>query len=93
MVVHVVLFKFPTSSDAEEARGRLLAMKGRIVGLVDVEAGLDFTRSPRSFDLALITRHDSREALTAYETDPVHVEAATFIRSKMTGAAAVDFDA
>lgn len=92
MVVHIVLFKFSVASDAEEARQRLLAMKGRIAGLVDVEAGLDFTRSERSFDLGLITRHDSRAALTAYQTDPVHVEVATFIRSKMTGAAAVDFD-
>jgi hypothetical protein len=93
MVVHIVLFKFGTSSDAEESRARLLSMKGRIPGLVDVEAGLDFTRSARSYELGLITRHEDRAALSAYETDPVHVEVATFIRSKMTGAASVDFDA
>jgi Stress responsive A/B Barrel Domain len=93
MVVHVVLFKFSDASHASEARSRLLGMKGRIPGLLGVEAGEDFARSQRSFDLALITRHESREALGVYQTHPVHEEVAAFIRSKMTGAAAVDFDA
>jgi hypothetical protein len=93
MVVHVVLFKFSDASHASEARSRLCAMQGRIPGLLGVEAGVDFTRSQRSFDLALITRHESREALAVYQTHPVHEEVAAFIRSKMTGAAAVDFDA
>lgn len=93
MIVHVVLFKFPESADAERARARLLTMSGKIPGLISVETGLDVTRSARSYDLALITRHTSKEALAAYQTHPVHVEVATFIRERMNGAAAVDFEA
>jgi hypothetical protein len=93
MVVHIVLFKFADEQDAAESRTRLLGMAGQIPGLLSVEAGLDFTRSARSYDLGLITRHESRDALQVYQTHPVHEAVASFIRSKMTGSAAVDFDA
>ncbi len=92
MVTHVVFFKFETREDAEASRDRLLAMKGRIAGMKSIEAGLDFTRSERSFDLALITRHDDRAALESYRTDPVHQEVVGFIRDRAKGSAAVDFE-
>lgn len=92
MVTHVVFFKFATPADAEAARDLLLGMRGRIPGLQGVEAGLDFTRSERSFDLALITRHDDRSALDVYRDHPVHQEVARFIREHSTGSAAVDFE-
>ena len=92
MVTHVVFFKFATPDDAEEARRLLLGMQGRIPGLQGVEAGLDFTRSDRSFDLALITRHDDRAALAVYRDHPVHQEVARFIRERSSGSAAVDFE-
>lgn len=92
MVTHIVLFRFSEFSEAEEARARLLSMVGKIPGLLGVEAGVDFTRSERSYDLGLITRHDSREALDVYQTHPVHVEVASFIRARMNSAVAVDFE-
>lgn len=92
MVTHVVLFKFQDLTDAEEARVRLLSMKGRVVGLQDIEAGVDFTRSERSHELALITRHVDRASLDAYRIDPVHLEVAAFINARSTGAVAVDFE-
>lgn len=91
MLIHVVLFKFDRAEDAAQARQMLLGMAGQIPGLLSVEAGLDVTRSPRSYDLGLITRHSDREALSAYQIHPAHVEVANFIRSKMSGSAAVDF--
>lgn len=91
MLVHVVLFKFDQMEDAAIAREKLLGMAGRIPGLLSVEAGVDVTRSPRSFDLGLVTRHPDEEALRAYQVHPVHVEVAEFIRAKMTASAAVDF--
>lgn len=92
MVTHIVFFRFTDPSDAQEARTRLLGMAGRIPGLRSVEAGLDFTRSARSFDLALITRHDDRAALETYRDHPVHQEVAAFIRERARESAAVDFE-
>jgi len=92
MITHIVLFKFGAASDATEAVRLLLSMKGRVPSLVDVEAGLDVTKSARSFDVGLITRHRTRDDLDAYQKDPVHLEVAAFIKERSTGAAAVDFE-
>lgn len=92
MVTHIVLFRFQDSSVASEARDRLLAMAGRIPGMRSVEAGVDYTQSDRSYHLGLVTSHDSREALLQYQTHPVHVEVATFIKARAIASASVDFD-
>ncbi|MCH2109890.1 MAG: Dabb family protein [Polyangiaceae bacterium] len=92
MVTHIVFFDFETTDIAQEAQQKLLSMEGKIPGLISIEVGLDFTRSERSFDLALITRHDTRQALETYRTHPVHLEVAEFIQNRSKGAAAVDFE-
>ena len=58
MLTHVVLFRFADLAVASECRDRMLAMKGHIPPLLDIEVGVDIVRSDRSFDLALITRHE-----------------------------------
>lgn len=92
MVTHVVLFKFESPADAEASVEKLRAMKGRIPSLLDVEVGIDFTRSERSYEVGLITRHPDRAALEAYRVDPVHLEVAAFIKGKTSGSVAVDFE-
>ncbi len=92
MVTHIVLFKFENQARAEEAVSRLLSMRGKVPSLIEIEAGLDFTRSPRSFEVGLITKHASREDLDAYRVDPFHQTVAEFIREHSSGAAAVDFE-
>ena len=91
MFTHVVLFRFPDLTTAEEARRRLLAMAGHIPSLLAIEAGVDVTRSERSYDLALITRHADREGLAEYASHPVHLEVVAFVRAHSLGSVAVDF--
>ena len=79
-------------NDAEEGARRLRAMKGRIPSLNDVEAGVDVTRSGRSYELALITRHADPEGLSAYQVHPVHQEVLEFLRAQSSGSVAVDFE-
>lgn len=93
MVTHIVLFKFESLPDAEIAVAKLLSMKGRVASLVDIEAGVDFTRGERSYEVGLVTRHHTRSDLEAYRVDPVHLEVAAFIRERSAGAASVDFEA
>lgn len=92
MVTHMVLFKFADETTALAAQERLLKMKGRVASLLDLEVGLDFTRSARSFDLGLITRHKTREELASYQSDPVHQEVVLWMKERVTGSAAVDFE-
>jgi hypothetical protein len=93
MVTHMVFFKFEDSDDARETVDRLLNMKGRVASLLDLEAGVDFTRSDRSYEVGLITRHVDRAALDAYRVDPIHLEVVGFIKSRTSGSVAVDFEA
>lgn len=91
MLTHVVCFRFASLEVAEEARERLLAMKGRIPALKGIEAGVDITRSDRSYDLALLTRHDDRDGLAAYAADPIHGEVLAWLKPRIQHAVAVDF--
>jgi len=91
MLIHVVLFRFEDLDAAKEAGERLRAMGGRIPGLLQVEAGVDITRSGRSYELALITRHPDQAALDAYQVHPVHQEVVAYIKAHASGSVAVDF--
>lgn len=88
----MVLFKFKSPGDAEASLEKLLAMKGRVESLLDLEAGLDFTKSERSFELGLITHHRTPEDLEAYRVDPVHLEVVDFIRDRASASVACDFE-
>jgi hypothetical protein len=92
MVTHIVVFRFHDPSVAGEARDRLLSMAGKIPGMLGIEAGVDFTRSDRSYHLGLVTRHESRDALLVYQTHPVHVDVASFVKARSAASASVDFD-
>lgn len=91
MLTHVVLFRFRARADAERARELLLGMRGAIDALLELEAGLDITRSPRSLDLALITRHADQAGLDAYRVHPRHLEVLDFIRARAEASYAVDY--
>jgi hypothetical protein len=91
MLTHIVLIRCENMDHAEEAGARLRQMKGQIPGLLDVEAGVDITRSGRSYELALITRHADQAGLDAYQVHPVHQAVLTYIKSVASGTVAVDF--
>ena len=91
MLTHVVFMKFPSQETAHAVCDRLLAMEGKIDSLKGIEAGVDVTRSGRSWDVALITRHDDQVGLEAYAAHPVHQAVLGFIKQHITESAAVDF--
>lgn len=96
MITHVVLMRFkPENKQAniQEARTRLRAMFGRVASLRALEVGAHIEPpSPRSYDLALITRFDDQAGLHAYADDPVHVEVKAFLAGVLESAAVVDFE-
>ena len=74
MIRHIVLFKIKDEFKDEipQLVENFKGMKGKIEGMLDLEAGADILHSERSYDLALITVFDSRESFDAYQTHPVH---------------------
>lgn len=95
MVTHVVMWRLKdrTPENADRVRAMLLEMKDRIPGMRELEVGVDYLRSERSYDLVLITRHDSREALEEYQVDPVHAQVKKVMLELREVSVAVDFEA
>ena len=93
MLTHVVCMRFADLTPAGEARDRILAMKGRIPALLDIECGVDIVRSARSYDLVLITRHADLDGMQAYQVHPVHQETLAWLKQQLLpgGAVSVDF--
>ena len=74
MIRHIVMFKIKDEfkNEIPQLVKNFYGMKGKIEGMVDLEAGADFLGSERSYDLALITVFENRAAFDAYQTHPLH---------------------
>jgi hypothetical protein len=86
MVKHIVLFKLKDRAEgasradnARVAKARLEALRGKIPGLLDLTVGLNPDPNDSSYDLALDSTFESREALAAYQVHPEHQAVADFI--------------
>ncbi len=53
MIKHLVLFKLKDPASAEETRDILLSMKGVVEQIREIEVGIDYAHTERSFDVAL----------------------------------------
>ena len=95
MVTHIVLFKLsePTPGNLSTTRDKLLSMQGKIDQLRHLEAGIDVIRSERSYDLALVTKFDSLQALQEYQVHPYHAgEVVPHMKSVCSSIVAVDYE-
>ena len=75
MIRHIVLFKIKDEFKGEipQLVQAFYGMRGKVDGLLQLEAGADILHSERSYDLALITVFRDRAAFDAYQTHPAHL--------------------
>ena len=94
MIRHIVMFKIKDEfkSEIPQLVKNFYGMKGKIEGMVDLEAGADFLGSERSYDLALITIFESKEAFQAYQTHPVHQPVRKRMHEVRSASVACDFE-
>jgi len=92
MVKHIVLFKLKDKNDRQQALDALNGMKGKIEGLLEIEAGADFLDSERSFDIALICTLKDKEALEFYQAHPVHQPVKKIMHAIRESSVAVDYE-
>lgn len=92
MVRHIVMWKLRDKADAPMLRQQLEAMRGRIPGLLHIQAGIDFLASEQSADLVLVADLESREALDAYQAHPVHQAVVPLIRAAVVSRTVVDYE-
>ena len=94
MIRHIVLFKIKDEYKAEipQLVENFYGMKGKIEGMLDLEAGQDILHSERSYDIALITAFDTRAAFDAYQTHPVHLPVKKRMGEVRVSSVACDFE-
>lgn len=93
MIRHIVLFKIKSEykSEIPQMVKNFYAMKGKVEGLLDLEAGADILGSERSYDLALICTFENRAAFDAYQTHPAHMPVKKRMHEVREGSVACDF--
>ena len=95
MIKHVVCFKLKDNSLAKKQKAKdvLMSMKDKIDLIKDIEVGMDFLGSARSYDIILIVTLESREALDLYQNDPYHCETVkTYMHAVRDASVAVDYE-
>ena len=99
MVIHLVFFNM--LPEAEGASGEENAQKlvtllrelpARIPEIVELEAGLDFSRTPASFEVGLLTKFASREDLETYRVHPDHQKVVAFVQKTTSQRAVTDYE-
>lgn len=76
MIKHIVCFKLHdgNSENCEKAREVLLSMREKIDYIREIEVGVDFLHSARSYDVYLSVVLDNEEMLDKYQKDPYHCD-------------------
>lgn len=97
MVKHFIIWKLKDNFTEEEksaaraeAKRRLEALNGKIDGLISIAVHID--RLPSSTgDMMLESYFADEAALQRYQKDPLHLEAATYVRSVVAERLCLDF--
>ena len=86
MIEHVVMWKFADSAEGKTreenmaiVRERLLALPTVIPEIKFMQLGRDVSRTDMSYDMMLVTRFESLDALHTYKVHPAHVEVASYV--------------
>jgi hypothetical protein len=100
MIIHLVFFKM--LPEAEGASGpenadklveRLQALPGLIPEIQELSAGTDFSGTPASYDVGLLTKFASKEDLETYRVHPDHQKVVAFVQATTSDRAVVDYEA
>jgi hypothetical protein len=81
MIKHIVFWRLNESAygndkltNAQILKDKLMAMRGKVNGLLKVEVGFDFSNEKDSSDVVLYSEFESKEALHQYQIHPDHEE-------------------
>lgn len=94
MIKHIVCFKLKDNSkeECEKTAQILMSMKGNVPLLKDIEVGVDFLHSQRSFDIILQVTLENEKALEEYQNDEYHCNVVKkHMHSVMEKSVAVDY--
>jgi hypothetical protein len=86
MIRHIVLWRLKGDTETEkrkrglQIKSVLEALNGKIPGMIRLEIGMDFSRTPDSSDIVLYSEFESKSAVEAYQQHPEHLKVMPFVR-------------
>ena len=99
MIKHIVFWKLKDNANgmsklenAQAIKEKLEDLKGHIEGLIDIEVGFDFLRSPESADVVLYSTFTDKAALDFYQQHPLHKAVMPFIGEARSERRVVDYE-
>ena len=100
MIRHIVMWKLLDESEgkskvenAQIVKNSLESLMGKIDGLLSIEVGINHPETPESnYDVVLNCTFPDVDALNAYQSHPLHVEAATYIKKVVCARVCVDYE-
>lgn len=92
MIRHIVMWKFRTGTEAEQARflEGLRSLQGVIPQLLKSEVAVNVGRG--NYDAVLVSEFESLEALETYKNDPRHKAVSALCKSIREDRVAVDYE-
>ena len=94
---HIVAWKLKDEAQGnnKETNARLIKEKleglvGKIPGLLKAKV-VKTADNGKDFDIALVSKFESPEALAAYQSNPLHEEVSSFVRSVVDTRACIDY--
>jgi hypothetical protein len=98
MIKHIVMWTFKETAPGRGkqenlmlAKEKLEAMVGKIPGMTQLEAGINFQPREGAWDLALYSEFETKQALEGYQTHPEHLKVIEFLRTVRDQRAVVDY--
>ena len=96
MIKQVVIWKVKDPSRRDEQRAgvkdTLESLRGKIPGLLAIEVGRDIGYDGGAADVALYCEFADRNALDAYQTHPLHLDAKKIVAQLVTDRRVVDWE-
>lgn len=91
MIKHVYLYKFKNRDDAKKVYEKLKTMTDHIESIYELEIGIDFTNSAKSYDLIQIAAFRTMDDFKAFTEHPYHEEMRVFLKPYVDSGYKVDY--
>ena len=92
MVKHIVLYTFKEGVDKDKAVNLIASVLEPLVGKIPGLLHMEIRRAFVGMDYALYSEFESRDALTAYATHPLHEEAKSHFIHLLDKRVAADYE-
>jgi len=99
MIKHIVFWRLneiaygnDKQTNAQILKEKLLAMQGKVNGLLSVEVRIDFSNEKDSCDVVLYSEFENKEALHLYQIHPDHEDIKKWISEVRYERRVVDYE-